>query len=396
MKIAKVFFSVLLIFLIIFPTSYSEDDSKKSSTTNLADKLVNQCTNIQENDIVLLTGGIKNVELLEDLAINVRKVGAFPIVTLGSDRMNKLYFDEVPAKYDSQKPEHDMQMAKIINASIYISYNENSSLFSDIPPERFAAISTAYIPVNELYLNRNIKQVSLGNGLYPTIDLAKRFDVPIEKLSKIFWDGVNVNYLELQNIGKSYQSKLAKGKEILITNPNGTNFRVKIKDRPVLLSDGVICEKDLEKGGASCQVWLPAGEVFLAPIPGTAEGKIVVDRQFYIGNEITNLVLVFEKGKLISMDADSDIKTLKDIYEISNEGKEDFAFIDIGINPNVILVPNSRMVAWMASGMITVGIGGNTWAGGQNQSNFNLTNFIPGSTLKIDDEILVENGELKL
>ncbi len=72
-----------------------------------------------------------------------------------------------------------------------------------------------------------------------------------------------------------------------------------------------------------------------------------------------------------------------------------FGFIDVGINPNVQIIQGSKMTAWMASGMITVGVGDNTWAGGENETNYGMTNFLPGSTLKVDGKVVVENGVLK-
>ena len=48
----------------------------------------------------------------------------------------------------------------------------------------------------------------------------------------------------------------------------------------------------------------------------------------------------------------------------------------------------------MAAGMVTVGIGNNTWAGGQNESSFFMPSFLPGSTLTVDGEVLVKDGAL--
>jgi hypothetical protein len=35
------------------------------------------------------------------------------------------------------------------------------------------------------------------------------------------------------------------------------------------------------------------------------------------------------------------------------------------------------------------------WAGGTNASSFDVSAFLPGSTLKVDGKALVENGTLK-
>jgi len=360
----------------------------------LAQKLVNQCTGIREGDQVLIFGGARDVELLENLAVHVRKLGAFPLVTFGSDRMTRRMYTDVPTKYDSQTPEFDLKLANLITAQIGVEWNETQGLLADIPPERLAAVGKANQPVNELTLKRNVRQVSLGNGLYPTTERAKQFDISQEELSKIFWDGVNADYAKLQTTGEWVKTALAQGKEVHLTNPNGTDLKMRIEGRPVFVSDGVISADDMKRGGPACQVWLPAGEVYLAPVAGTAEGKVVVDRQFFQGKEILGLTLTFKAGQLTAMTAKSGIEPLKAAYEASGAGKESFAFIDIGINPNVRLAPGSRMVGWMPAGMITVGIGNNTWTGGENNVSFGLTNFLPGSTLKVDGKVLVVNGSL--
>ena len=47
---------------------------------------------------------------------------------------------------------------------------------------------------------------------------------------------------------------------------------------------------------------------------------------------------------------------------------------------------------WGSDGIVT---GGNTWAGGENEAPFALNGFLPGSTFKVDGQVLVEGGALK-
>jgi hypothetical protein len=53
------------------------------------------------------------------------------------------------------------------------------------------------------------------------------------------------------------------------------------------------------------------------------------------------------------------------------------------------------MVSWVPAGMVTVTLGSDTWAGGENTVAFGLTNYLPGSTLAVDGKVLVQNGGLK-
>ena len=387
----RVFFLMLLGGLLVGLTLQGEEGT---SSDELAQRLVNQCARIQENEIVLISGGVRDIKLLEDVATHVRKAGAFPLVTLNSDKMDRGYYDEVPSKYDTQFPELGYKLATMIDAQISISYSENSGLMSDVPPERIAAVTKSFAPISTLLNRRKVRSVNLGNGLNPTADRARQFGLSMQELAEVYWSGVNIDYAQLESIGNSIQKKLAGGKEIHITNPNGTDLKVQIEARPVSVSDGVISEQDVQQGGAACQVWLPAGEVYLVPVPGTAQGKVVVDRQFYQDKEIKGLELIFKDGKLHGMKAQSGLEPLQARYEVSGEGRDEFAFIDVGFNPNVRIPENSSMVAWMASGMIIVGFGNNTWAGGENESDFGISAFLPGSTLKVDGEVIVQNGVL--
>ena len=363
--------------------------------TALADKLVNQCAGIHEGDMVLISGGVRDAKLLEDIAIDCRKLGAFPEITLGSDRMTKLYYSNVPSKYDSQVPQFDLLLANNIIATIGVDYGETTGVLEGVPPERLMAANKSYAIIEDTYMKRGIRQVYLGNGLYPTSNTARLYGLTKEQLSKIFWDGVNIDYTALQATAEKIKNILANGKEVRITNPNGTDLKVGIQGRQAFASDGVISADDVKKGGANCAVYLPAGEVFLTPVPGTAEGKIVVDRQLYQGKEILGLTLIFKAGKLVSMTAKSGLEPFKALYDAADSGKAEFSIIDIGINPNVQLLPGSMVDAWMASGMVTVGMGNNAWAGGTNKSAFSSSHFLRASTLKVDDKALVDVGVLK-
>jgi len=362
----------------------------------LAQKLVSQCAAIHAGDLVTVFGGVRDLELLEDIAVNVRKAGAFPLVTIGSDRMTRRMYTDVPAAYDSQSPEFDLKIAGAVTVEISITSGEAEGLLADIPTARRIAVSNAAVPVSNLLLQRNVRIVYLGNGLYPTDALAKEYGMTKELLANTFWAGVNVDYTQLQETARKLKGILSSGKEAHLTNPNGTDLKVRIEGRPVFASDGVISPEDQQRGGLNCWLYLPAGEVFLAPVPGTATGKVVVDRQFYEGKEINDLTLIFERGKLTSMTAKAGLEGLKAMYDAAGPGKDEFAFVDIGINPDVRLAPGSRMVAWMPAGMVTVGIGDNTFAGGDNKIAYGLSTFMPGSTLEIDGRPVVEKGVLKL
>jgi leucyl aminopeptidase (aminopeptidase T) len=116
----------------------------------------------------------------------------------------------------------------------------------------------------------------------------------------MFWTGVNIDYSQLQARGEQVKAALA-GNEVHLTNPNGTDLKLRVQGRPVLVSDGLISADDLKRGGAALAVYLPAGEVYTTPVPGTAAGRIVDSRSFYRGKQIDNLTLTVAGGKVTAM-----------------------------------------------------------------------------------------------
>jgi leucyl aminopeptidase (aminopeptidase T) len=383
----------LLVFIVSI--GYGQNKDQNLSTYTIAKKLVRQCANVQENEIVMIGGGTRDSQLLEDITTQVRKLGAHPLVVLNTDRMTKGYWSEVPVEYDSQEPDLALKLASMIDVMINIDHTETLGLLANIPPERLAATEKMNNKVINLLMSRNVRQIMLGNDLYPIRERAINFGLPVKQLSKIFWDGVNIDYQILQERGEKVKSMLVSGGEMHITHPNGTDLKVNIAERPIYISDGVISEEELNAGGASCMVWLPAGEVYLTPVRRTAVGRVIVKRDFYEGKEIQDLELKFTAGKLTEMKATAGLEKLEARYQVADEGKAFFAFIDIGINPKIDIPPDSRLGAWMAEGMVTVGVGNNIWAGGENNTNFFLSNHLPGCTVKIDDITLIKKGKLE-
>jgi len=218
-----------------------------------------------------------------------------------------------------------------------------------------------------------------------------------EDLAKTFWGGVNVDYTDLQKRGAEVSAALAAGSEIHIKDAGGTDLKVKVQGRPYGVSDGIITAEDLKKGPAGLSVYLPAGEVYVTPVPGTAEGKVVRALDYYQGKEINNLTLTFAAGKLTSLAGSGPgFELLKAAYDAAGEGKDLFAVVDFGINPNVKLPAGSQIATWVPAGTVTVGVGNNTWAGGDNKTAYGYFVSLPGTTVTLDGKPVVEAGQLKL
>ena len=335
--------------------------------------------------------------LLADLALAVQAavVGADPLIAVGSDRLRRLSFDLVPARFDSVESKLERGLIGITDARIIIETNQDPKILEGVPPARIAAREKAGAPLALLAMQKGTRTVFLGNGMYPTAARAQLYGISQADLAKMFWSGIDLDYTQLQASAAEIQGVLAKGKEVRVTNPNGTDLTASIAGRPVLVSDGVISADDEKRGGPAVLVYLPAGEVYVSAVPGSAHGTVVVDHMEFMGKTVEGLRLTIDNGKVTGMTAKSGLEPVKAAFDAAAAGKDLFGVFDLGINPNVKIPAGSRFLGWVPAGMVTLTMGNDTWAGGSNNSNFGLSMFVPGSTLAVDGTPLVKDGSLQ-
>jgi leucyl aminopeptidase (aminopeptidase T) len=338
-------------------------------------------------------GRDEDLALLEDLAIEVGKQGGTSIVTVSTERMQRRMYDEVPAKFDTVTPEAILELASAVDVFIGTEAGEQRTL-KGVPSERMEARAKAFRPVTETFQKRGVRSVLLGNGLYPSAERAEQLDIARRDLADALYGGVDVDYAQLQQTGEELRRVLANGKEVRITAPTGTDLRVRIAGRPAYVSDGIISADDRRRGAPATSVWLPAGEVYVIPTPGTAEGVLVADRVFFEGERVDGLRLEFKRGKLASMTAQSGLEALKARYDAAGSGKDILAVLDFGINPGLELPADKPIHVWSRAGMVTAVLGNNVWAGGDNDVAFGVAPYLSNGTVEVDGKIVIQDGKL--
>jgi len=380
----------------------AQAQGKPVDTDVLARKMVVDLAHIQEGENVIILGGVRDTQLLEDIAVQVRKLGAFPLIVHRSERLSRRLFHDVPEKWDSQLPEFNLKLGTLIDAVFEVDFAENPDYLSDVPTERMGARWEANELEDQVTRRRGVRSVALGNEMYPTAARARLYRVTQPQLEKLFWEGVNIDYSALQARGAAFRKTLEAGKELRITHPNGTDLRIRVEGRPVFVSDGVIDEEDVKRGAP--ETFLPAGEVYLVPVKGTAEGTLVDDEMVMDipglhgeQNVIKGFKATFKAGKIVSLDARSGLDTFKKVYwDVVGPGRDELSLINFGINPKVKFIPGSRLEVYQASGMVALGIGNQQWAGSDNTASFGSRNYLPGCTVTLDGKVLIQNGEPKL
>ena len=101
-------------------------------------------------------------------------------------------------------------------------------------------------------------------------------------------------------------------------------------------------------------------------------------------------------GRRYNVTAAKGLDRFKARFDAAGPGKDAITVLDIGVNPNMTIAADSKLRTFVPARMVTVFVGNDTWAGGQNTASLNVPMFLTGAQVTIDGKPIVEGGKLVL
>jgi aminopeptidase len=378
------------------PGSLAGASESSANYMPVAAQLATRNLGVKPGELVLVAGTPEHMRLLEDIAVQVRKAGGWPVITVGSERLTRLSFDSIPPERDADRPEADLALAKTFPAMIALDGAQSDATLRHVAPERFEARAKAGQPVFAQINRLNRRIVFLGNAIFPTEENAREQGMSRDELERQFWDGVNVDPQSMAAAGQAVKAALRTGRTVRITNPAGTDLTLTLAGNEPYFSDGAITDEDAKSGPLAQTVWLPAGEVYVRIAPGSANGTVVADRLTFEGEVVEGLRLEVKNGRGTNLTATKGLDRFKARYDAASAGKDAITVLDIGVNPNMTIPEDSKLRTYVPAGMVTVFVGNDTWAGGKNDASLNAPMFLTGAQVTIDGKPIIEGGKLVL
>jgi leucyl aminopeptidase (aminopeptidase T) len=212
---------------------------------------------------------------------------------------------------------------------------------------------------------------------------ARIASMPNLKMESLVDGGLTADYNEIEMLMRRVYRRIRGGKNIFVTSGIGTNLSFNISGRKWVIDDTGICSR---KGGFTT---LPAGEIFVAPLEGSGEGKLVVDGSF-MGLMDKSATVTIREGVVVKI-ADAQ----RAIREMNRSGREGriLAKFGIGLNPKASITGNI-LEDEKKLGTINIGFGGNYSFGGQIRSEALVSAVINEPTVMVDDITLIDKGRL--
>jgi leucyl aminopeptidase (aminopeptidase T) len=200
---------------------------------------------------------------------------------------------------------------------------------------------------------------------------------------------MQANWNKVAERSKFLANLLTEAKEVYVTCPLGTDIRFSVEGREGLADTGKLCTPSSFGN-------LPAGEAFIAPVEGTAEGIFIT--KFAPDRELSEPVkLTVKGGRVEEISGEVEFSEfLKGILKLEENAKN-VAEFGIGTNEKAKHYTNI-LEAEKILGTCHIAIGDNSAFGGNVKANVHIDLLIDKPTVKLklkDREVtIMEEGKL--
>ena len=200
----------------------------------------------------------------------------------------------------------------------------------------------------------------------------------------LLYGALNADYQQVRKDGEALKEILDQGREVIIKTGN-QSLSFQIEGRHSKASNGL-----LRQPGDSGN--LPSGETFLAPLEGTANGKILIDGSIAgIGQVTEPIELTINHGKLVAATGNEGKKLLQLLGE--GEGRYVGEF-GIGTNQSARITGNI-LEDEKAYGTCHIAFGTNITFGGTIDAGVHLDAVTLTPTVMIDGKTIASHGQLR-
>lgn len=276
--------------------------------------------------------------------------------------------------------EHVRRLVEKSNVVVWLSQFED---VERLPKDKRVTVFSFWDSVEQAVKSKPRLFVNLPSPTY-----VRAMGINYLEFLSAFINGVKVDYRKLQETGSKLASRLKMKKLIHVWHANGTDLELSIRRRHVAFEGGTL--EDCYSTGKECEIDVPGGEVYVAPVETSANGTLVVDERKEYG--LKEARLQFKNGRMINFQAEMGGDAFKRLLKQAKGDKDRIGELGIGTNYGV------KPIGWSvydekALGTAHVGIGSNVHLGGVNKASIHIDFVLNKPTIRADDELVMEKGE---
>ena len=335
---------------------------------------------LQRGSCVVVDGFREQLDELEMLASECYVQGIYPVLKISLSYPSLEYLAEKRAP-DNLQARHLLALIDGIDAWISIFGWRNEKRKEKpimYPPE--------YQPSGRVFEKMGRKKVKFILVMLPP--------PKGHPLSDVVKKALDCDYNQIRILGRKLKDALKDSEDVNIKTRNGTNLHFSLKNRPILVEDGVLDEEDLKE---DFTLALPSGVVCLFPIETTVNGTVFIKkaREYIYGTgDLEDVYLQFEQGHLVDWEANKGKQSIKKFSEKTSGNSDMFCEVCLGINEKVDSYVGLPNIDELRYGAADIAIGHNRPFGKSRTTPPVHWHFSLGKiSLTIEGKTIIKNGE---
>ncbi|MBT5023499.1 aminopeptidase [Candidatus Woesearchaeota archaeon] len=347
-------------------------------TKKLADILVNYSINVKTGNTILIRFHVDAKPLALECYKLILKKGAYAKLKPIVDGFSYEFYKNASETQLNHVSKMEKYESKNIDGHIFIGGDYNTKEFSNIDPKKVATRRKVLNPI----LKARLKKDNWVLCKYPTHALAQDAEMSLSEFEDFLYKATNIEWKKEIKFQKKIKAYLDKAKHVRITCKD-TDIEFSIKGR-----QGIMCCGERN---------MPDGEVFIAPVEKSTNGKISYSfPAIYGGKEVTGIKLEFKAGKVIKATAEKNQALLEKMISI-DKGAKFLGEFGIGLNKGLNKFTRQILFDEKMGGTIHLALGmAYKEGGGKNDSALHwdmIKDLRKGGIIYLDGKIFQKNGK---
>ncbi len=344
---------------------------------------------VKEKEKVSITGSTASEPLLREIYQEVLRAGAYTSLHIEFEDRQFLFYKLAKDFQIEHTDPFLLYELENTDAIIQLMHDFNPHELTSIAPEKKQKSALAQKPIMETFLKRlNEGSIRWIASLCPSPALAQEAHMSFDEYSEFVFNCMNLNTDNPVKFWKSFSKRqqricdrLNLTKEVRYIGQD-TDLQFRCEGRKWINCDG--------KNN------FPDGEVYTGPIEDSVEGTIrFTYRGIYQGQEIQDISLRFERGKVVEASAAKGEDLLLKLLDV-DEGIRYVGEIAIGTNESINRFTKNMLFDEKMSGHIHLALGaGFPPSGSKNVSALHwdmLKDMREGGEIYADGKLIYKNG----
>ncbi len=356
----------------------------------MAKTLIKYCTEVKKGDKVMIRSNTLAVPLVEEVYKETLIQGGHPELYLGTANVPDIFFRYAQSHQLEYTPPFLKYYIENVDVVITIDAEYNPKNLTNVNPEKIATVQKARKTISETFMRRD------GEGtlrwcltVFPTHAMAQEASMSLMEYEDFVYQACFVNnpdpIAQWKNLSQTQEKIVTylKDKSQLRIEGEDTELQASIEGRTWINSDA--------------HRNFPSGEIFTGPVEDSVEGTIRFTYPgIYMGREIEDISLTFEKGKVVRASAKKGDDFLQEMLNI-DEGARKVGEIGIGSNYGITKFTKNILFDEKIGGTIHLALGFSIpVTKGKNASAIHwdiLKDMKKGGRLYADGELFYEDGK---